>query len=119
MKLHPACRLACLIGLLASPSPASAQSALIRDLLYDLRFVEREEAAAKAIRLKWISEERTRIREELTKYEDELTELRRKASPIPSSPASSPPPPPRPRSGRRPTSTSGRRRMIHNAMWPS
>lgn len=90
MKLHPACRLACLIGLLASPSPASAQSALIRDLLYDLRFVEREEAAAKAIRLKWISEERTRIREELTKYEDELTELR-KSVPDPIKPRVLPP----------------------------
>jgi hypothetical protein len=90
MKLHPACRLACLIGLLASPSPAAAQSALIRDLLYDLRFVEREEAAAKAIRLKWISEERTRIREELTKYEDELTELR-KSVPDPIKPRVVPP----------------------------
>ncbi len=58
------------------PAQAGAQSIVIRELLTDLRIVEREEAQAKAIRLKWISEERDRIREELTKYEAELTELR-------------------------------------------
>ena len=46
-------------------------------LLLDLKIVEKESAAAKEVRLKWISEERTRIREELRKFDNELADLKK------------------------------------------
>ena len=44
-------------------------------LFRDLVVVEKESASAKEVRLKWIDDERNRIREELRKYRDELAEL--------------------------------------------
>ena len=67
---------ACLIAGLLSRS-AAAQVLVVDDVLLDLRRAEQEEANAKQIRLRWIDEERSRIRSELSKYENELTELRK------------------------------------------
>ncbi|MBS0206477.1 MAG: hypothetical protein JSS49_26615 [Planctomycetes bacterium] len=67
---------ACLIAVLQVGN-AAAQVLLVDDVLFDLRRAEQEEANAKQIRLRWIDEERSRIRSELTKYENELTELKK------------------------------------------
>lgn len=59
-----------------APQLLHAQGVNIDQLFVDLTIVEKEEAAAKEVRLKWISRERDRIRGEIEKYEDEIAELR-------------------------------------------
>jgi hypothetical protein len=56
-------------------NPAMAQ-VFLGDLLVDLKVVEKESAEAKAVRLKWIDQERNRIQDELKKFDKELAELR-------------------------------------------
>ena len=61
---------------LLSPLSLKADEPLIR-LFDDFVVVQKESAEAKAVRLKWISEERSRIQSELKKFESELQELER------------------------------------------
>lgn len=53
-----------------------AQAIDVKQLILDLKAAEKEEAAAKEVRLKWISTERTRIQGERQKFEKELNELK-------------------------------------------
>lgn len=69
---------------------ATAGRFVLREFLADLVVVEREEAAAKEIRLKWITEERNRIRVERLNYESELRELKQ-SLPDPIKPRAVPP----------------------------
>lgn len=79
IKIMPGLRVVAVIALFMmvfSPDLLVAQAININDLFVDLTIVEKEEAAAKEVRLKWISTERERIRGEIQKYEKELGELR-------------------------------------------
>ena len=75
-RLTPYLLTPCLVlGGLATVAFAQNTVIDVDAIVGDLTIVEREEAAAKEIRLKWITEERTRIRYELEKHKEELKEL--------------------------------------------
>lgn len=66
----------CVLSVAIPTGNALAQTINVRELLIDIKIVEKEEAAAKEVRLNWIDQERTRIRDELKDYSSELTELK-------------------------------------------
>lgn len=106
----------CLVG--GGPwAPAMGQNTVIDvdSIVGDLSIVEREEAAAKAVRLKWITEERTRIRYELEKHEKELEQLR-ELTPDPLKPRGFPRERSRAGSGAKSHSMTGRRTTAPNGV---
>ncbi len=62
-------------GAMFTSKVAFSQTFSTRELLIDLTIVEKESAAAKEVRLKWISQERNRVQGELKSFSNELVEI--------------------------------------------